>query len=243
MKSKDRQPEDALVRRRRHLAAWLQEWALDGRLRGAPEAAAMPCRFAPAPSSPAVGQAPRAGAPRPDDILLLPPGNAATRLRPIYVAVLEQLTPGSWLVAPFGPFSLPALPGELRTARRATPLRVLCVWNRATLPTAPLAAAWRVGRLQPRERAWVVALLAHEREATALPAALAARLGPPLLHPLDPRQEYIEEERALWLPERTHLAEAAAVYQPRTEAELRLAAENRERPYRTDGRNHEAGDV
>ncbi|MDX9862477.1 MAG: hypothetical protein RBS99_16320, partial [Rhodospirillales bacterium] len=60
-----------------------------------------------------------------------------------------------------------------------------------------LARGWLVGRLLLRERRWVHMLLDAPAERRLTPA-LKNRLGPPLVHPLDPRHDYIEQERLLW---------------------------------------------
>lgn len=161
---------------------------------------------------PVAGRALRIGDParlRAGDIVLLPPETATTRRRPVYVGLVGELEPAdeengapgvegaSWLVIPFGRLPLPAVPGELVTRRQAASLRVLCVWNCALAAAARLARGWLVGRLTARELdlARRVRDLAPD---SVPPAALARRVGPPLIHPLDPRHVYLDEERLLW---------------------------------------------
>lgn len=201
-----KQPRDTSSIQRQRLAAWLQAWQLTRRLEAVPDAPGDPAA-APHPYSAAVpGRRRKAvsctvGDParlQPGDIILMPPDAEATRSRPVYVALLEPRSDGRWLAAPFGSLPLPAVPGELATGRRADPLRVLCIWNAAAIVPARLARGWRVGRLLLRERRWARLLLdaAHPR---TMPAALRGRLGPPLVHPLDPRHDYLEQERLLWV--------------------------------------------
>jgi len=197
---------------RQRLGAWLEAWQLQQRL----ETLADP----PEPPSPPEPQAYLPGSRSPEGtspasrvhpgrllagaIILLPPDNEATRARPVYVAQTEAVNGDSWLVVPFGRFPFPALPGELATGRAAAPLQVLCVWNRAPVAATRLLSGWQVGRLNEREQRWL-------RQLLGLPPghnpgkSLVRRLGPPLVHPLDPRHDYIEEERMLWQEMETDL--------------------------------------
>jgi hypothetical protein len=185
-------PETTLAARQR-LAAWLWEWEADRRLqRAAEEDGTTPqvCRY-PVPLK--RGAAPAAG-----QIRLLPPSTPATCERPVYVALLDRDGSRGWRVAPFGRFALPALPGELALRRSAVHLRVLCLWNRFLVSESLLRAAWPAGRLGPSERSNVAVVLAA-LEGAPLPDRLARRVGPPLVHPLDPRHAYVEEARGLRL--------------------------------------------
>ena len=230
-------PDGRRARERETLARWLEEWHLDALLpEPEPAAAGSTPEGGAAPSHPGV-PAPRPAGPEPPavgDIRLLAPETPATRDRPVYVAVLRALPPDGWLVAPFGRFATPAVPGEWATRRAAPPLRVLCAWNRAVLPQARLVGAWRAGRLSTVEQRQVARLLAALSSAGPLPAVLAARVGPPLLHPADPRHLYVAQERALWSGERAlRLAEPPAPYSignPSPAAQP-LAAEPRDSPY------------
>ena len=208
---------------RRHLEEWLRLWRLTRRLDELPEETGVDAADGGAPGAarddaapppmaysaarrkrPEAGRALRIGDParlRTGDIVLLPPETATTRRRPVYVGLVGRQETGvedeSWLVIPFGRLPLPAVPGELVTRRQAAPLRVLCVWNCALAAAARLARGWLVGRLTERELdlARGVRDLAPD---SVPPAALARRVGPPLVHPLDPRHEYLDEERLLW---------------------------------------------
>ena len=62
------------------------------------------------------------------------------------------------------------------------------------MPWAVLERGWLVGQLGAQDLK-VLADFASGRRAELPPA----RRGPPIVHPLDPRREYIEEERCLWL--------------------------------------------
>ena len=194
-------PTECVQLQRRQLAEWLKAWHLAQRLEALPD---LPETAAPpsySQASPRRTEPPRYnGGLSPlqaGSIVLLPPDTEVTRSRPVYVALIEATEGDRWRVVPFGRFALPALPGELATGRRAPPLRVLCVWNSAVVDSARLAQGWQVGQLLAREMRWVRQRL-DLPENTPPPAPLARRLGPPLIHPLDPRHDYIEEERLLW---------------------------------------------
>jgi hypothetical protein len=200
---------------RARLAAWLREWEADRRLRLAepgdqPEAAtrAYPVWKTRAARAPAVGA-----------IRLLAPDSAATTARPVYVVVLADAGSGLWQVAPFSRFATPALPGELKLQRQAIHLQVICLWNTAVLRAARLAAAYPASRVTAAEWQAVTTVRASLAGAT-LPPRLVRRVGPALVHPLDPRQLYIEEERDLWFAPKDAVAEHAA-------PDLLMAAETR----------------
>ena len=206
----------------RRLAAWLDEWQLEQRLQAADSSA---------PAGPAARAPIRYPAPRPGaavsagQIRLLPPATPATAGRPVYVAVFAPAGLDRWQVVPFGRFATPGLPGEFLTRRRTPPLRVLCAWNAGVVGAGLLQASYPAGRLTAAERHAAEALLAAAGATRTLPASVASRTGPPLVHPLDPRHRYMEEERALWL-------EIGAVSPAASDAApLRLAAEEPGTPY------------
>ncbi len=229
MKSKP-QTSPARTRQLELLAAWIKEWKIAARLETMTPAAEPPSRRIEYTVFGAQREAARlrvgANPLTEGDIVLLPPDAEATRARPWYVALLSSERPGRWLAAPFGRFPLPALPGEWATGRRAGPLKVICLWNRGLLGEERLRRGWRVGRMTAREQTAVAQLMAPMAE-RALTARLASRIGPPLAHPLDPRHDYIEDERLLWLPEpsQLRLAESPPRYAPADKAILPMAAE------------------
>ncbi|HMO05318.1 MAG TPA: hypothetical protein PKC67_15485 [Kiritimatiellia bacterium] len=167
---------------RRHLAEWLAERALDHQLAEppVPSTSAPPLRYDGAQS-----------APRPGGIHLARPSGPAWG--PVYVLVLEIAESGV-LVVPFGRYATPAVPGEWHSGIDAAPLRVLCGWNSRAVAAARLlpGAVKRVGVKALAEHR----LLCEAVGAGVPPAAhLAERLGPPLVHPADPRYAYLDEER------------------------------------------------
>lgn len=186
-----------LGKQREKLAAWLAEWRLDQEL--------------PPPETTADATPPEAAENGPDrsadltvaasgaelkagDVVLLPPVGEVTSGRPVYVALLEEAPRGGWLCAPFSRFSTPATEGEFETDRGFDPLKVVCAWNANALSSPLLAQGWLVGHLAASD-VKALADFASGKRAELPPA----RRGPPLVHPLDPRHEYLEEERSLWL--------------------------------------------
>lgn len=171
---------------RDRLARWLDEWALDRRLRA--DDAMEPDFF-----ETALRPEPKAGEDiRPGDIRLLYPGREMND-SPVYVAVTEAAG-DLYLVIPFGRFAEPATPEEWRTERDAGPLRVLCLWNARVLSAAALARSWRVDGLTANEEEGIRILNEWMESERPLPPGLAHAVGPPLVHPLDPRHDYVEEE-------------------------------------------------
>lgn len=243
-------PSYTIVPRRRsdrtRLAAWLAEWDLEKRLREE------------SPDEPAAGQGqaavkPPAGTLRydrpvreiePGDIVILPP--AGTVWGPVYVAVLAPHGRGRWLIVPFGRFATPAWWGEWSTGLSAPALTVACVWNSRVVSAAPLTALPRAGRLTARRREDLAAIYRHVQEGEDAPERLRRRLGPPLVHPADPRHDYLDEE-TMRLDQHIAAGEENApgqmearetsnsipypVHQPQA---LMLAAERRERSRRRD---------
>ena len=181
-----------LAEQRKLLADWLAEWRLERELppppaEEVPDGAAAHGDGENAPDLTVGGGLDRG------DILLLPPVGEVASSRPVYVALLRQRGPGVWLCAPFSRFSTPATEGEYATGRVFDPLKVVCAWNATTVPASTLAKGWRTGRLSAAEVEVLDAFASGER--AELPPS---RRGPPLVHPLDPRHDYIEEEKTLW---------------------------------------------
>ncbi len=204
---------------RRQLAAWLAERALDRQLAepAAPETSASPLRY----------DAPQ-GSPQPGEIYLARP--STEDWGPVYVLVVEAEASGIQIV-PFGRYATPAVPGEWRSGMEAAPLRVLCGWNSRAVAVARLLPGV-VKRIGAKPLAENRLLCEAVGAGVPPPAHLAERLGPPLVHPADPRYAYLDEEREridAHLPvvrEQDHSAEPTRWL---------LAAEGRPRYGRRDG--------
>lgn len=186
---------------RQRLARWLREWELDRALRETPDvrqpvrpgdAALRPGGFAqnvtPLSKEPPVA----AG-----QVRLVSPGLRAGWRRPLYVAILEGNQKRGFLTAPYGRFSEPALPGELRTRRRAPCLRVLCLWNAVTVPERIIRQSWVVDRLAVREGDEALSLYRSIAAGGPAPPGLERRVGPMLIHPDDSRRDYLREEQGV----------------------------------------------
>ena len=185
-------PEVRIIRSSAHhrqmLADWLNEWRIDRALRqDEAEISLMAKRSVLLYET---------GAVREGQIRLFHPFTDVTAANLRYLAVLRKGDKGGWLTAPFSRFDTPAVPGELKTGRNVHALRTLCVWNARALPLATLVRSWIVDRLTPRQVAHALAIHAFLAEGKVLSASLLRRTGPPLVHPLDPRFEYLDEERA-----------------------------------------------
>ena len=168
------------------LQAWLDAYALELLLREADPAACTP--------SPHVGQHQPAEA---GQIRLLPPARVSVpeTERPTYVLLVPGDFHEQLKILPFSRLYIPATPQEWLTGRREPALQVLCFWNARETKTSTLITSWLVGVAHPRE-------LQNVRTALqACPAsneyAADPRFGPPLIHPLDPRHAYLQEERTL----------------------------------------------
>lgn len=176
---------------RQKLAKWLAEWELDQTLSFANEEPVFMPERPSRGTSLSIGQAGEKL--KEGDIVLLPPYGPFTTTRPVYVALAKQLENNQWEVVPFSRFSVPATENEWSTGRDAEPLKVLCPWNRGRLHAATLRAGWKVEHLTKEEE-----MLLDKSTSGTANETLRKRRGPPLVHPLDPRHDYLEEERALW---------------------------------------------
>ncbi|NQU12239.1 hypothetical protein HQ590_15700 [bacterium] len=177
------------------LRRWLAEWSIAQRLQDPDAIPPAPSRTTAVPGARAINGEP---GPTPGQIRLLAPVTTANPDRPLYVAVLREESAGAWLIAPFGRFAEPAIPAEWQTGRTARPLRILCLWNTRFLPATILTSSWVVDQFTDQELEGALAVLDHHQIAVPLPDHLALQIGPRLIHPLDPRHDYLETERGLF---------------------------------------------
>ena len=213
---------------RKMLAAWLTEWRLEKELPPSPDEDVV-STLAPSGDGRTLfdqsGSDKTIGATavglRPGDIVLLPPDGDTTSARPVYVVLLAAGPDNRWLCAPFSRFSTPATEGEYATDRRYDPLKVVCAWNTGRLPMAVLARGWLVERIGASDLR-VISDFALGRRNELPPA----RRGPPVVHPIDPRRDYIEEERCLWVDFETQDAPDSAENWQVKEPTIDYAAES-----------------
>lgn len=245
MKHAAAHPEAAALRRRwvGQIGRWMAEWDAERALReaDAADAAPSPARTRSGPPVLRYDVTVREG-----EIWLLHPEAARPCARPVYMAVLF-VRRGGWIgVAPYSRFATPAWEGEWRTGRTTPALRVLGLGFQRLAPARVLAGGWRAGRLTAAERAAVRAWLETDGEPWTRPE-LAARCGPPLTHPEDPRWDYVREEQAwldAWLAAHAADPDTAARIVRETSLPLPLAADERKEHdgYRTRPRPGGAGD-
>jgi len=169
------------MKARTQLRGWLAERDLDRRLSlSATPAAVNVLRYDQRKSAHSAG-----------DVCLLAP---AADWSPVYVLLLEKSHDARWIVVPFGRYAAPAVPGEWRTGLAAIPLRVLCFWNAQEISAEQFvgAPAKYFSKKQFQDAVSVYRYVAHGESAAD---RLTCRLGPSILHPADPRYEYLDEER------------------------------------------------
>jgi hypothetical protein len=118
--------------------------------------------------------------------------------RPVYVFVLAVDDKRQRALAvPFGPLPVPAFDGELATGLDDESLAVLCLWNSAWMPLTLLAHSWPLMDAESellRDAAQLRQALARKQ---TVPDSLLDRIGPPLVHPRDPRHDYVDAEEDL----------------------------------------------
>lgn len=176
---------------RRRLAEWLAEWHREVALAEDPAPPEMPV---PTPdSAPPWVEPYETAAPAEGDLRLVAPGSEEDP--PLVVAVLGSAGASRWWVAPFGRLAVPATPGEILLRPSAPGFRVVCLWNARCIPASRLSRSWSVGTLSEAEMEAVQAMAGCIRSGDPVPAPFADRVGPPLLHPMDPRREYELAER------------------------------------------------
>jgi len=204
------------------LARWLQEWQLAGSLQDCyeeTETSSVYTQAAGRDISADVDLPPETGHVR----LLYPHDRAAWHV-PIFVALLRKVGASAFLVAPFSRFAEPATPSELATGRSAAPLRVLCLWNARDVPRNVIDPSWYVDTLSAEEIEHALAIYDCAEDGGAPPTELVQHIGPPLIHPEDPRRTYVRRER---LRLDCVLREQEAVYPLPDVTDLPLAAEDR----------------
>jgi len=114
---------------------------------------------------------------------------------PVYIAVANVDPEGIALCVPFGIFSEPATDGELLSGRDSIVVRVWCIWNRRRISAKAVGKSWVADSLNEDEMQRLLRALSTCNAGEPLPPDLREDSGPPLIHPLDPRREYIRRER------------------------------------------------
>jgi len=133
----------------------------------------------------------------PGDIYVLQPGKNQAQAQlwtPVYILVMQPAVRNKWLVVPFGRYASAAVPGEWSTGMTAVPLRVLCFWNARSVH-ADVFLPGAAHKLSAKKMQDVQIVYDFVMSGGDLSQSLSKGLGPPLVHPADPRYEYLEEER------------------------------------------------
>ena len=123
-------------------------------------------------------------------IRLLSPSLLPDERGPTYVAVLQQLGVGAFLVAPFSPFQDPATPHEIAFRNTPPALSVLSLWNARAVSSFVLSQSWFVDELTEQEITDAMAVYRSVCRLAELPVQLTKRVGAPLIDLLDPRFSY-----------------------------------------------------
>jgi hypothetical protein len=172
---------------------------------------------------------------REGDVVVLRPA-AGADWSPVYVLLLDGPSSESWLGIPFSRYATPAVPGEWQTNFTATPLRVLCFWNMNTVTRSNFIPG-AVKHCTPAEVAEIIKIRECIARGEVIDSREGKQFGPPLIHPADPRYEYLDEERErlnAHLNVRVHASEADEEediitydFRTRGKTEWLLAAEGR----------------
>jgi hypothetical protein len=136
--------------------------------------------------------------PVPGQIRLLRPDSQYTDECPRYLAILSEWEEDTVLAAPFSRYAEPATGGEWATRREVSCLRTLCLWNTHTVPADDLRDSWLADTLTAEELDDAWSVFKSCSTGKELPEKLKEQIGPPVVHPEDPRILYQEEEVA-WM--------------------------------------------
>lgn len=171
---------------REKLAAWLAEREIDRALaEGEVSAPSSGLRYRQTikPST-----TPREG----DIVILRPDPNGVWS--PVYVVLLEVSRDDGCLAIPFSRYAVPAVPGEWQTSFDAQPLRVLCFWNRREISGSDFISE-AAGCCDPEQLQQIRRIHKHVFDGETMDQSNVWQPGPPLIHPADPRYDYLDEER------------------------------------------------
>lgn len=111
----------------------------------------------------------------------------------IVVVSIEENKKVSFI--PFSPLSEPATPDELLNGRDQAVVSVYCLWNLKKVPATVICNSWIVDMLNSDELEHLLYAINIYESIGCLPDDLLTDTGPPLIHPEDPRREYINIER------------------------------------------------
>lgn len=202
---------------KRRLARWLAEWELYTELESLDNPVA---ELSGSGKSNLDEPAPAAG-----QVRLVSPEIPAARNRLIYLAVLENASNAVFRTAVFSRFSEPCLPAEFHTRHPAPPLRVLCLWNSAVLPSHILESSWVVDELSADDLREALSICRILEKGDCIPVEWQERTGPPQWHPADPRLDYVRQESRA-LADILQYIPGKSIRYPESDNPLRRAAED-----------------
>ena len=187
---------------RERLLRWLRDWQLDQALHSGPNGSPRQTLEddLPPPGETAADAVVEPDAttpdPSPGQVRLLSPEIPAGREAPLYFLVVgrSEAEPESYIIAPFSRFSEPATDEELLVKGLAPGLGAVQIWNTAVLPGRIVSRSWLSGEVSREELRNALAVYRHAIAGEELPMSVQTQVGPPLLHPDDPRHEYVEQE-------------------------------------------------
>lgn len=98
-----------------------------------------------------------------------------------------------YVIAFFSAMATPAMRSEWQTAR-GIPLATLSLWNSRIVSRVFLEKSWKISVFEESDRQKALAVYKSWALGKSLPNNLMNEVGPPLLHPEDPRHAYVERE-------------------------------------------------
>jgi len=117
----------------------------------------------------------------------------------VLVYVLSDWDAGDVLIAKLSPFAEPATPGEWLTGFSEPLVRVISLWNAVNVPPDVVRRSWVAAELSAERQADAWAVFRHIAVGLDLPSHLVEQVGPPIVHPGDPRIVYQREQSAVML--------------------------------------------
>ncbi len=154
----------------------------------------------------------------------------------VFVAVVSIASDGVSCCVPFSPLAEPATPDELLSGRDAAVVRVLSLWNMRDVPNSIVGKSWVVDKLDASEVARLQRAVFAYKSDGYLPDDMRKDTGSQLVHPEDPRREYMNMERQridLALPSKIRVVESSVSYDISSQPQELLKAAEPDDPYET----------
>ena len=149
----------------------------------------------------------------------------------VFIVVVSIAEDGNIGFVPFGSLTEPAIPDQLLSGHDKAVVRVYCLWNARKIPADIVGNSWIVDTLDEAERDRLLRALATMEYDGCLPDDLLHDAGPDLVHPEDPRREYIHYERLRIdkaISQKYNISDNSILYDPNIKQEFLKAAESTE---------------